>query len=104
MQDHHTVQDFAISARKSVLRNKQLVYNDLGNYKSSTRACGTKVFKAITYPTITGNNVMCQLYLVRKQYDVVDPWQVGYDYIASYPKQWKMPNALPWYIRTKPND
>lgn len=104
MQDHHTVQDFAISARKSVLRNKESVYGDLSNYKSSTRACGTKVFKSITYPTITGNNVMCQIYLVRKPYDVVDPWQVGYDYIASYPKQWKMPNALPWYMHTKPND
>lgn len=104
VQDQSWVQDFVVSSRRSVLRPKDDVYKDLTSYKSSTRACGTKVYKTITTPNITGNNVMCQIYLVRKTYDVVDPWQVGYDYITSYPKQWKMPNALPWYISTKPND
>lgn len=104
IQERSWVQDFVVAARRSVLRSKSAVYENLDGFKSSTRACGTKVFKVITNNDVVANNVMCQIYLVRKHYDEVDPWQIGYDYIASYPKQWKMPDALPWYMSTRPNE
>ena len=104
IQERAWVQDFVVSARKSILRPKDDVYKDLLGFKSSTRACGTKVYKSITNAAVVGHNVQCQIYLVRKHYDEIDPWQIGYDYIASYPKQWKMPRALPWYLSTKPNE
>lgn len=104
VQERSWVQDFVIASRRSVVRNHQDVYNDLNLFKPSTRLCGTKVFKSIITPKVVANNVMSQIYLVRKDYDVVDPWQVGYDYVASYPKQWKMPNALPWYISTRSDE
>lgn len=104
IQDRPWVQDFVVSARRSVLRTPQQVLKDLYNCKPSTRLCGTKVYRSITNSDVTANNVMCQIYLIRKHYDQVDPWQVGLDYILSYEKQHKMPNAVPWYLSTKPNE
>lgn len=98
------VQDFVVIARRETIDNKDAVYDYINNSTGSKLACGTKVYKSVVKPNTSAVNVFCQIYLVRKTYDVVDPWQVGYDYIASYRKQWKMPDALPWYISTKPDN
>jgi hypothetical protein len=95
------VQDFVVMARRECLYDKDIVYAYLNRTNSSNRACGTKVFKSILESQTLAVNVFCQIYLIRKSYEIVDPWQVGYDYITSYPKQWKMPKAVPWYIGVK---
>ena len=96
-----TLQDFVVMVRRSMLMTRQTAYQSLATAGGGKRACGTKVFKSVLQPYARANNVYCQIYLVRKTYDKVDPWQVGLDYIMSYKKQWKMPNALPWYMSTK---
>ena len=96
-----TLQDFVVMARRTTLMPKETVYNRINNLGGGKKACGTKVFKSILQPAAIAFNVFCQIYLVRKSYDQVDPWQVGFDYISSYKKQYKMPDALPWYMSTK---
>ena len=99
-----TVQDFVVMARRSILMPKNSVHLSLHGTGSGKRSCGTKVFKSILQSYAIANNVLCQIYLVRKTYDIVDPWQVGLDYILSYRKQHKMPDAVPWYLSTRPNE
>ena len=97
-----TLQDFVVMAKRDCLNSPDLVYRWLDSEGSSKRKCGTKVFKKVLRNSALAFNVFCQIYLLRKHYDEpVDAWQVGYDYISSYPKQWKMPKALPWYNSTK---
>jgi hypothetical protein len=97
-----TLQDFVVMARRSMLMPTPTVYQHISGAGGGKRACGTKVFRSILQPYARANNVYCQIYLVRKTYDKIDPWQVGLDYITSYKKQWKMPDAIPWYMSTKP--
>lgn len=94
------VMDFVVAMRKSGIKNPATVYEFIENSTPNKRACGTKLFGACI-ETGYAVNVFCQIYLVRRHYDQVDPWQVGLDYIQSYKKQWKMPDALPWYLSTK---
>lgn len=95
--DCATVQDFVVMARRSSLRSSSDVYTDLARVGMSKLQCGTKVFKSILQPGSDATNAQCQIWLCRKPY-VHEPshYQVGLDYILSYPKQWKMPNAIPW--------
>jgi hypothetical protein len=90
------VQDFVVMARRSELRPYDDVYEDLKFAGSSKLQCGTKVFRSILNPGIEAHNVMCQLWLCRGYYENPTHYQVGLDYVLSYPKQWKMPQALPW--------
>lgn len=90
------VQDFVVMARRNELRPNDQVYNDLQYAGSSKLQCGTKVFKSILQPGSEAHNVMCQIWLCRGYYDNPNHYKVGLDYVLSYPKQWKMPGALPW--------
>jgi len=98
------VQDFVIVVDKSVLKNKNEIYQNVESATPSKRACGTKVFRAILATPDRAYNVLSQIYLIRKQLEGnFDPWQVGYDYIFEDMKRFghKMPDAMPWYMSTK---
>jgi hypothetical protein len=95
------VQDFVVIARRGELKSYQDVYHDLKQAGPNKVQCGTKVFKSILNPGAEAHNVMCQIWLCRGEYDNPTHYTVGLDYVSSYPKQWKMPKALPWIQNQK---
>ena len=97
MSEQGFAQDFVVMANRSQLADDQVVRYRIDGTSAKKRQNGTMTWRHILINEVDAVNVFCQIYLVRQHYTVPDHYRVGRDYICAYPKQWKMPNALPWY-------
>lgn len=97
MCEQDFAQDFVVMARRDQLIASHVLQDRINGTPAKKRQNGTKTWRHILVDNRLAVNVFCQIYLVRRDYASLDPYQVGRDYITAYPKQWKMPGALPWY-------
>lgn len=92
------VQDFVIMVKRCCLRDPKEILQNLGLVLPGKLKCGTKVFDQILIDQARAYNIMCQIWVCRQEYINPDHFTVGLDYVSSYKKQWKMPQAIPWII------
>ena len=97
MCEQDFAQDFVVMAHRDQLIPSHVLRDRIDGTPAKKRQNGTKTWRHILVDDRLAVNVFCQIYLVRRDYDQADPYQIGHDYITAYRKQWKMPGALPWY-------
>jgi hypothetical protein len=97
MHEQDFAQDFVVMAHRDQLAEEQVLRDRINGTSAKKRQNGTMTWRHILADDRSAVNVFCQIYLVRQHYDDPDPYRVGRDYITAYRKQWKMPDALPWY-------
>jgi hypothetical protein len=78
------VTDFVIVARKNSLENTDTVTAALSTTVKSKS--GNKTFFKILKPEARAIKVSCQMYLVRKEYSILDNWQIYWDWCQHYRK------------------
>jgi hypothetical protein len=87
----HKVTDFVIVARKDKLANSDEVI-ELMRHSVKDKS-GNKTFNLIMSETAKATKVSCQMYIVRKDYDQYDNWQIYWDWCSQYNKS---PDAQKW--------
>ena len=93
--DHQGVADFIVIANKKKIRSFEDICNHLStkNYKS-----GNLAYSEILNNHYTANNVVSELYIVRKESKV--EYQIGLDFIMSIPVS-KRNKTLSWYLSSR---
>jgi hypothetical protein len=89
----HKVTDFVIVARKDKLANSADVIESMRH--SVKDKSGNKTFNLIMSETAKATKVSCQMYIVRKDYDKYDNWQIYWDWCSQYNKS---PDAQKWVL------
>ena len=89
------VTDFAIIARRSSLDTEESVVIRLNGPKHKS---GNVMFKYILAPNARAVSVSCQMYLIRKEYDTPDNWQIYSDWTSEY---YKSEAAQQWVANNK---
>ena len=56
---------------------------------------GNKTFNLIVIESANATKVSCQMYLVRKEYDKYDNWDIYWDWCSQYIKS---PDAQKWVL------
>lgn len=76
--------DFIILAKKSSLADTNSVIELM---KTGVKdKSGNKTFYLILKPETRGVKISCQIYIVRKDYDFYDNWQIYWDWCSEYKK------------------
>ena len=89
------VTDFAIIARRSSLDTEESIVTRLHGPKHKS---GNVMFKYILAPDARAVNISCQMYLLRKDYDTPDNWQIYSDWTSEY---YKSEAAQQWVANNK---
>ena len=89
------VTDFAIIARRSSLDTEESIVTRLNGPKHKS---GNVMFKYILAPQARAVNVSGQMYLLRKDYDTPDNWQIYSDWTSEY---YKSEAAQQWVANNK---
>ena len=89
------VTDFAIIARRSSLDTEESIVTRLNGPKHKS---GNVMFKYILAPEARAVSVSCQMYLLRKDYDTPDNWQIYSDWTSEY---YKSEAAQQWVANNK---
>ena len=89
------VTDFAIIARRSSLDTEQSIVTRLNGPKHKS---GNVMFKYILAPEARAISVSCQMYLLRKEYDAPDNWQIYSDWTSEY---YKSETAQQWVANNR---
>jgi hypothetical protein len=89
------VTDFAIIACRSSLDTEESIVTRLNGPKHKS---GNVMFKYILAPNARAVCVSCQMYLLRKDYDTPDNWQVYSDWTSEY---YKSETAQQWVANNK---
>jgi len=89
------VTDFAIIARRSSLDTEDSIVTRLNGPKHKS---GNVMFKYILAPDARAVNISCQMYLLRKDYDVPNNWQIYSDWTSEY---YKSEAAQQWVANNK---
>jgi hypothetical protein len=87
----HKVTDFVVVARKDKLANGDDVI-ELMRHSVKDKS-GNKTFNLIMSESAKATKVSCQMYLVRKEYEKYDNWQIYWDWCSQYHKS---PDAQKW--------
>lgn len=92
----HKVTDFVIIARKNKLADTDTVIEILKN--SVKDKSGNKTFNLIMNEEAVATKTSTQMYLVRKDYNTYDNWQIYWDWVKEYRKadhaqEWVKNNA-----------
>jgi hypothetical protein len=89
------VTDFAIIARRSSLDTEESIVTRLNGPKHKS---GNVMFKYILAPDARAVNISCQMYLLRKDYDTPDNWQIYSDWTSEY---YKSESAQQWVANNR---
>ena len=89
------VPDFFIIARRSSLDTEESIVTRLNGPKHKS---GNVMFKYILAPDARAVSVSCQMYLLRKDYDAPDNWQIYSDWTSEY---YKSETAQQWVANNK---
>jgi hypothetical protein len=89
------VTDFAIISRRSSLDTEESIVTRLNGPKHKS---GNVMFKYILAPDARAVNISCQMYLLRKDYDTPDNWQIYSDWTSEY---YKSEAAQQWVANNK---
>jgi len=89
------VTDFAIIARRSSLDTEESIVTRLNGPKHKS---GNVMFKYILAPEVRAVSISCQMYLIRKDYDIPDNWQIYSDWTSEY---YKSETAQQWVANNK---
>lgn len=77
------VTDFVVIANKSKLDNEESIVMRLNGPKQKS---GNVMFKYILAPNARAFSVSCQMYLLRKDYDMPSNWQIYSEWTSEYYK------------------
>ena len=89
------VTDFAIISRRSSLDTEESIVTRLNGPKHKS---GNVMFKYILAPDARAVNISCQMYLLRKDYDTPDNWQIYSEWTSEY---YKSEAAQQWVANNK---
>ena len=89
------VTDFAIISRRSSLDTEESIVTRLNGPKHKS---GNVMFKYILAPEARAVSISCQMYLLRKDYDTPDNWQIYHDWTSEY---YKSETAQQWVANNK---
>lgn len=89
------VTDFTIIARRSSLDTEESIVTRLNGPKHKS---GNVMFKYILAPDARAVSVSCQMYLIRKDYDTPDNWQIYSDWTSEY---YKSETAQQWVANNR---
>jgi len=89
------VTDFVIIARRSSLDTEESIVTRLNGPKHKS---GNVMFKYILAPDARAVNISCQMYLLRKDYDTPDNWQIYSDWTSEY---YKSESAQQWVANNR---
>jgi hypothetical protein len=89
------VTDFAIIARRSSLDTEESIVTRLNGPKHKS---GNVMFKYILASDARAVNISCQMYLLRKDYDTPDNWQIYSDWTSEY---YKSESAQQWVANNR---
>ena len=89
------VTDFVVIAKRSRLDTEESIITRLNGPKHKS---GNVMFKYILAPDARAVSVSCQMYLIRKDYDTPDNWQVYSDWTSEY---YKSETAQQWVANNK---
>ena len=92
---NNKVTDFAILSRRISLDKEESIVTRLNGQKHKS---GNGMFKYILAPQARAVNVSCQMYLLRKDYDTPDNWQIYHDWSSEY---YKSETAQQWVANNK---
>jgi hypothetical protein len=89
------ITDFVVIAKKSRLDSEESIVTRLNGPKHKS---GNVMFKYILAPDARAVSVSCQMYLIRKDYDVPNNWQIYSDWTSEY---YKSEAAQQWVANNK---
>ena len=89
------VTDFVVIAKRSRVDTEESIITRLNGPKHKS---GNVMFKYILAPDARAVSVSCQMYLIRKDYDTPDNWQVYSDWTSEY---YKSETAQQWVANNK---
>jgi len=76
--------DFAIIARRESLEDTEKIINLMRTGVKDKS--GNKTFYLVLKPETRGVKISCQIYIVRKDYESYDNWQIYWDWCSEYKK------------------
>ena len=91
--NQQNVRDLVVIANKSKIRSSSLILEKIA--ENPAVRSGNLVYPHILPDSTKANNVYCQLYLVRKEYSVVDPYRICLDFVLQWNRK-KSKDALDW--------
>lgn len=77
------VTDFVVIAKRSSIDNEESIITRLNGPKHKS---GNVMFKYILAPGVRSVSVSCQMYLLRKDYDAPNNWQIYSEWTSEYHK------------------
>lgn len=89
------VTDFVVIAHRFSLDTEESIVTRLNGPKHKS---GNVMFKYILAPQVRAVSVSCQMYLLRKDYDTPDNWQIYSDWTSEY---YKSEAAQQWVASNK---
>ncbi len=89
------VTDFVVIAKRSSLDTEEFIITRLNGPKHKS---GNVMFKYILAPDTRALSVSCQIYLLRKDYQAPNNWQVYSDWTSEY---YKAETAQQWVANNK---
>lgn len=92
----HKVTDFVVIARKDKVSDTGEIIELLKH--SVKDKSGNKTFNLIMSDTAVAKKVSCQMYILRKEYDSFENWQIYWDWCSQY---YKSPVAQDWVKNNK---
>jgi len=91
------VGDFVIIVNKNKINSPEVI---LKNIQKENIKSGNWAFYNIINNQTKANNVASRLFLIRKEYEDINEWDVGLDYMNSASSS-KRKQSLEWYLSTK---
>lgn len=93
----HKVTDFIIVARKNKIADTQTIIKAL--HQSVKDKSGNKTYNLIMAEGAKATKVSTQIYILRKNYNIYDNWQIYWDWCSQYLKS---PIAQEW-VKNNPD-
>ncbi len=78
------VLDLVIIVNKNKIRKKEVALLDLQKGKLAHLRSGNSTFKVLTTPRTVLSKVFCQIYIIRKEPEILNDWTVGWNFLDYY--------------------
>ena len=78
------VLDLVIIVNKDKIRKKEEALQDLQQGKLAHLRSGNSTFKVLITPQAISTKVFCQIYIIRKEVDILNDWTIGWNFLEYY--------------------
>ena len=76
--------DLVIIVNKNKIRKKEVALQDLQQGKLAHLRSGNSTFKVLTTPYSISSKVFCQIYIIRKETEILNDWLMGWNFLDYY--------------------